>query len=274
MALKTHFLIYAAFALLSIIFVIAAYSSKYDWANTSWDIFVANTCYKNVDVDTGLFKKKYSVTYSGCNLTPYSDEDELDCENDTDDNSAGCYALHTSQNAARASISFAVVKFVSVLWPLHLVWKGDEGISLTQLKSAGLCQLIISFILMICCFTTTGRYRDFLFEETSVNIEGVIYSISWNLGSSWYLMLFAGLFNIGMMIYSITLLFHANRAGSSDRPQVFATAVVIQPPPTVQTTINPVGPGAYVPPHTQPATQTVVTGRVLREDGANNVNEV
>ena len=222
-----------------------------------------------------MFKKHYSISYSGCrDVDSVDEESELDCANDVDDSAAGCYSLHSSQNAARASISFAVIKFVSVLWPLYLVWKGDEGISLRQLKAAGFCQLIISFILMICCFTTTGNYRDFLFDETSFYYGGYIYSITWKLGSSWYLMLFAGLFNMGMMIYSVTLLFHANKASSSERPQVFATVVVAEPPATVRATINPVGPGAYIPPNTQPVAQSVVQGRVLKEDVANDVNEV
>lgn len=278
MSLKTHFLLYGAFALLSIIFVIASYSSEYDWASTSGSYVYANGCTTGYEIDTGLFNKKYSITIESCNnlnddLTSTSSSGDLDCSFD-DDNSSGCYALRSAQNGAKASIAFAVLKFLSVLWPLYLVWKGDDGINLNQLKSAGLCQLLISFMFMVCCFTTTGNYRNFLFDETSVYVDGVIYSVIWDVGSSWYLMLFAGLFNIGMMVYSVSLLFSASRA-SRDRPEVFATAVIVTPPPTAEATINPVGAGAYNPPqtHTQRVQPPVVQGRVMGEGETNTLNK-
>ena len=222
-----------------------------------------------------MFKKEYSYTVSNCpsGFAPSSGESDLDCSLDTDDNTPGCQALRSSQSAAKATIAFAVIKFVSVLFPLYLVWNGDSGISLSQLKMAGILQFLISFMFMISCFVTTGHYRDFLFDETTIVINGILYSVNWTVGSSWYLMLFAGLMNISMMIYSGVLLYNTHRAATMERPQVFSTVVVVAEPP-LTTTTNPVGVGAYNPPQTVSGGNNVVKGRVLKEDGANNTNEV
>ena len=137
---------------------------------------------------------------------------------------------------------------------------------------SGILQFLVAFMFMVSCFTTTGQYRDFLFDETTLLIDDVLYSVNWTVGSSWYLMLFAGLMNISMMIYSGVLLYNTYHAAAMERPQVFSTVIVVGEPP--QVTVNPVGTGAYNPPQSASGGDNVVKGRVLREDGANNTNEV
>lgn len=263
MTLKSHFLLYAGTSALTFIFIIAAYTTELNWASTSSDstfTSLSQTCTLDLDIYTGLFKKNVQCTITGCSGVSYDQTDDFDCAYD-DDMTSTCQNLYTSQNASKACLAFAVLKFLVILWPLYLVWKGDSGISIGQLRGSTFTQLIVSFVLMICCFTVTGNYRAFLLDYTSWydSSTGTIYYIDWHMGSSWYLMLFAGIFNIGMMISSITLLYYISRA-SADRPEVYATAVIVPPPPVASVSVNSNGPSSYVPP------ASVVQGRVLTED--------
>ena len=49
------------------------------------------------------------------------------------------------------------------------------------------------------------------------------------MGSSWYLFLFAGIFNIALFISSISLLYAISKA-TETYPMVYATAVIVTPP--------------------------------------------